>query len=118
MTAFRYWDEPGTRAHELGDKVDPAEAQDRLDELMELQAEISREINEGFVGRTLRVLVEEDGEEPGEMRGRSYRDAPEIDGSVLIARGAAGSCPARGRFADVLVQEALEHDLRGMPHDG
>ena len=95
----------------------PAEAQDRLDELMELQAGISREINERFVGRTLRVLVEEEGEGPGEALGRSYRDAPEIDGSVIIACNAAGSCPQPGRFADVLVQEALEHDLRGMPHE-
>jgi len=117
LSAFRYWDEPGTRAHELGGKVDPAEAQDRLDELMELQAGISREINEGFVGRGLRVLVEEEGEEPGELLGRSYRDAPEIDGSVIIACDAGGCCPEPGRFADVLVHEALDHDLRGMPHD-
>ena len=117
LSAFRYWDEPGTRAHELGDKVDPAEAQDRLDELMALQAAISREINQGFVGRTLRVLVEEEGEEAGEVLGRSSRDAIEIDGSVIIACDAAGSCPERGRFADVLVQEAFEHDLRGIPLD-
>ncbi len=114
LSAFRYWDEPGTRAHELADKVDPAEAQDRLDELMALQAHVSREINESFVGRTLRVLVEEEGENPGEMVGRSYRDAPEIDGSVIIACEATGACPERGRFVDVLVQAALEHDLRGM----
>ncbi len=113
LSAFRYWDEPGTRAYELGDKVDPAEAQDRLDELMELQARISREINERFVGRTLRVLVEEDGEQPGEVLGRSYRDAPEIDGSVIIACETAGSCPEQGHFADVLVHAALDHDLRG-----
>lgn len=112
LSAFRYWDEPGTRAEHLADKVDPEEAQDRLDELMELQAGIAQEINEGLVGRRLRVLIEEPGEEPGTMLGRSYRDAPEIDGNVVVTGpGAADLRP--GAFAEVAIRAAEEHDLRG-----
>lgn len=112
LSAFRYWDEPGTRAEKLGNKVDPAEAQDRLDELMALQADIALDINEGFIGRRLRVLLEETGEAPEEMIGRSYRDAPEVDGNVQVrGRGAEDLMP--GTFVDVIVRAALEHDLRG-----
>lgn len=117
LSAFRYWDEPGTRAERLGAKVDPAEAQDRLDELMELQAGISREINEGFVGRRLRVLVEEPGPERGEMLGRSYRDAPEVDGNVLVTGPGADELRP-GTFVEVIVRAALEHDLRAELVDG
>jgi len=117
LSAFRYWDEPGTRAHRLADKVPADEAQDRLDELMDLQAGISLAIGERFVATTMRVLVEEAGEKPGEMLGRSYRDAPDVDGSVIVTPCPGNGGPRPGQFIDVTIMGAHEHDLRGMPHD-
>ncbi|MEA3403791.1 MAG: 30S ribosomal protein S12 methylthiotransferase RimO [Armatimonadota bacterium] len=111
LSAFVYWDEPGTRSECVGEKVPREQARDRLDELMHLQQEISREINQGLVGERLRVLVEEPGDDPATVVGRTYRDAPGIDGNAIIRRGP--QVPPAGHFVDVLVTEALEHDLRG-----
>jgi len=111
LSAFRYWDEPGTRAAELPDQVPGNEALDRLEALMLTQAEISLEINQQFVGTTMRVLLEREDEETGEMLGRTFRDAPDVDGDVAI-EGEAG---APGEFVEVRVTEADVHDLRGVP---
>lgn len=75
----------------------------RRDFLMTLQRDISRERNELFVGRVLRVLVEKP------RVGRSYRDAPEIDGVVYIDRKDIKP----GNFVNVLVERAGEYDLWG-----
>lgn len=109
LSAFRYWDETGTRAAELPDRVPEGEALDRLEWLMLTQAEISRETNEQFVGESMRVLVERKDEETGEMVGRSFRDAPDVDGEVVVE----GQLPPLGSFADVTITDAEEHDLRG-----
>ncbi|MGC9316657.1 MAG: 30S ribosomal protein S12 methylthiotransferase RimO [Armatimonadota bacterium] len=111
LSAFVYWDEPGTRSERLGEKVPQEEARDRLDELMALQQEISQEINRAFVGQRLRVLVEGPGDEAGTVVGRTYRDAPEVDGNAIIRDGP--QVPPAGRFVEVMVTEAFEHDLRG-----
>ncbi len=113
LSAFVYWDEAGTRSAGLEDeRVSWDEARDRLDELMELQGAVSWQINQQFVGRTLRVLVEEPGGEPGTVRGRSYRDAPDVDGTVIVE--VAGERPAFGSFVDAEITEAMEHDLGGV----
>lgn len=112
LSAFRYWDEPGTRAAELPDQVPEGEALDRLETLMLTQAEISLAINRGLRGQTMRVLVEREDEETGEMVGRSYRDAPDVDGEVIVADAA----PPAGSFVDVEITDAGEHDLRGVTH--
>ncbi|MBD3292231.1 MAG: 30S ribosomal protein S12 methylthiotransferase RimO [Armatimonadia bacterium] len=108
LSAFRYWDEPGTRAAELPDHVSEGDALDRLETLMLTQAEISREINQSFIGERLRVLVERDDDETGETLGRSFRDAPDVDGEVVLE----GQAPL-GTFADVTITYAEEHDLWG-----
>lgn len=110
VSAFRYWDEPGTRAAELPDRVPEGETLDRLEALMLLQAEISLEINRGFVGRKLCVLIEREDGEAAEVIGRCYRDAPDVDGEVVVA----GEAPGPGTFASVQITEAEEHDLRGV----
>ncbi len=80
--AFQFSFEPGTTSEPLGDPV-PAEVKEqRLERLMELQQTISLQINQSYVGQTLDVLVE--GQDNGIAIGRSYRDAPEIDGMVFI----------------------------------
>jgi len=114
VATFTYWDEEGARSAELPDKVPAEEARERLDELMSLQAGISLAKNRSLVGERLRVLIEGEGDEFNEMVGRCYRDAPEVDGQVVVHGEdgeRAGAEP--GDFVPVMVTEALEHDLVG-----
>jgi ribosomal protein S12 methylthiotransferase len=74
---------------------------------MALQQGISLERNQTFVGRTLDVLIEGQGD--GISLGRSYRDAPEIDGLVIVE----GSAPV-GELVPVRITGALEYDLSGV----
>ncbi len=108
--AFVYSPEEGTRAASFSDPVPREVAEERYARLMELQAEISLERSALFVGRELDVLVEEVDEEAGEAWGRSYRDAPEVDGLVGIS-GAGDAVP--GTFVRVRVTDGTEHDLFG-----
>lgn len=113
--AFAFCPEEGTPAEIMEGQVREAEKEKRLSELLELQGEISRTRQEQFVGRDLQVLVEERVPEEGIFLGRSYRDAPEVDGLVEI-HGAVGLVP--GEFVTVRILEALEHDLIGeVKHD-
>jgi ribosomal protein S12 methylthiotransferase len=108
---FRYSQEPGTHAATLPGAVTPRVIERRWHEVMQLQREISLECNRRWVGRELTVLVEGQGE-PQNGRplavGRSFRDAPEVDGQVL----AWGTAPV-GTHATVRVTKALEYDLWG-----
>jgi ribosomal protein S12 methylthiotransferase len=113
LAAFRYWDEQGAASAELPGKVPPEEAQERLDQLMSLQERISLEANRSLVGERLRVLIEGRAEDLEGMVGRSYRDAPEVDGEVLVRAGEGGRHAEAGQFARVVVTDALEHDLAG-----
>jgi ribosomal protein S12 methylthiotransferase len=82
LGVFTYSQEESTSSFILGDPVTEKEKQRRLEILMEIQKEISSEKNKELCGQKLRVLVE--GRENGYYASRSYRDAPEIDGDVLI----------------------------------
>ncbi len=105
---FKYSHELGTPAAELEDDV-PAEVKDaRLDALMVAQQRISLEKNRDLVGQELTVLLEGVGD--GLTVGRSYRDAPEIDGLVLISEELAPQ-----RFIRVRVSQAMVYDLVGEP---
>lgn len=101
---FAYSREDGTRAADLPDQVPAEVAAERLERAMLAQQGISRQRNEEQVGRTLRVLVE--GSSEGLSVGRSYRDAPEIDGLVLIAGE-----QEPGAFVQARVISAQEYDL-------
>jgi len=79
---FTFSHEPGTASAALGDPIAEAVKEERRGRLMALQQAISLDKNQAFVGRTLEVLIEGTGD--GISVGRSYRDAPEIDGMVLI----------------------------------
>jgi ribosomal protein S12 methylthiotransferase len=112
---FRYSQEPGTPAAVLDGQVSDRVKQRRFDEAMALQQTISLGRNRRLVGRTLRMLVEGSGAaEDGTplIVGRSYRDAPEIDG-LIWARGEA---PA-GTFVEVHVDRATPYDLWGAATD-
>ncbi len=101
---FAYSREDGTRAADLPDQVPAEVAAERLERAMLAQQGISRQRNEEQVGRTLRVLLE--GSSEGLSVGRSYRDAPEIDGLVLIAGE-----QEPGAFVQARVISAQEYDL-------
>jgi ribosomal protein S12 methylthiotransferase len=103
---FTYSHEPETPSAQLPDPV-PEEVQvERRGRLMALQQRISLAKNQDFVGRTLAALVE--GRDTGLSLARSYRDAPEVDGLVLID----GDVPV-GELVPVCITGGLEYDLMG-----
>ena len=103
---FVYSREEGTRAALLPDQIPEEIKVDRHRQAMELQQMISLERNRQFISRQLQVLVEGAGD--GISMGRSYRDAPEVDGMVIIYEELPVS-----EFASVRITEALEYDLIG-----
>jgi len=105
---FTYSHEEGTPAARLEDDVLPEVKEERRERLMEVQQRISLAKNQALVGRTLDVLIE--GQEDGLSVGRSYRDAPEIDGLVLVQ----AELPV-GEIVPVHITAALEYDLVGEP---
>ena len=108
--AFRFSYEPGTASAALGDPIPPEVKQERWERLMAHQQRISLEKNQAWVGRTLDVLIEGVDEESGISVGRSFRDAPEIDGLVLVE----GVVPI-GSMVPVRITQALVYDLVGVP---
>ena len=114
--AFPFSPEPGTPAAELPDAVPEEEKEERYGRLMEVQQPISLRKNQEQVGKVLDILVEGQGEiaESGAplLMGRSYRDAPEVDGLVLVP--GIADAPA-GTILQVHINGALEYDLVGEP---
>jgi ribosomal protein S12 methylthiotransferase len=105
---FQFSFESGTTSEPLGDPVPAEVKQERHDHLMELQQGISLQINQGYVGKTLDVLIE--GVDKGIAIGRSYRDAPEIDGMVFVEGKAKV-----GEMVPVKITGAMAYDLTGVP---
>jgi ribosomal protein S12 methylthiotransferase len=106
--AFTFSFEPGTASEPLGDPVPPEVKQDRYNRLMELQSSISLQIHQSLIGKHLDVLIE--GANQDLSVGRSYRDAPEVDGLVLI--------PGQfkpGEMVRVTIDSALPNDLIAHP---
>ena len=122
---FNYSPEQGTAAFDLPDPVPVGVMQERYDRLMRLQQGISLSRNQAQVGRTLEVLIEGQGEVAYEEQdidsaeqevpsaislGRSYRDAPEVDGFVLV-----DDQIEPGEMVSVRITGAMEYDLVGVP---
>jgi ribosomal protein S12 methylthiotransferase len=103
---FPFSFEPGTTSEPLGDPIPNKLKEERVARVMQLQESISLSRNQALVGKTLPVLIE--GIQKGVAVGRSYRDAPEIDGMVF-AEGKAQV----GQIVPVLISGALVHDLTG-----
>ena len=106
--AFAYSPVSGAKANDLPDPVSEELKEDRLEQFMAVQAKISAAKLRHKIGRTIKVLVDE-ANAAGAIA-RSAADAPEIDGTVLIADG---QHLKPGQFVDVLVEAASEHDLHG-----
>jgi ribosomal protein S12 methylthiotransferase len=103
--AFAYSPVDGAPANDLPGAVPEEVKEERLERFMELQAEISANKLSTLIGKTMKVLVDEAGD--GVSIARSYRDAPEIDGEVIIE----GVELPVGEFVKVMITHADEHDL-------
>lgn len=101
---FTFSFEPGTTSEPLGDPIAQEIKDERRGRLMELQQSISLQKNQSYVGKTIQVMVE--GYSEGLSVGRSYRDAPEIDGLVLIE----GEVPV-GEIVPARITGAMVYDL-------
>jgi ribosomal protein S12 methylthiotransferase len=110
LGCFAYSKEEGTVAGRMADQIDEAVKQERLDEIMTIQREISRSIQEEKVGRVFPVLVTGVSKESELLfEGRLPTQAPEVDGVVYINDGPAVS----GQIQYVEITEAHDYDLVG-----
>jgi len=109
--AFQFYAEEGTEAANLLGQVSNATKIKRLDTLMALQEEISFRRQELFVGKEMKVLVEKIDAECGIAEGRSFREAPEVDGVVEIRNIRNGL--REGDVVKVRMIEAMPHDMIG-----
>lgn len=110
MGAFAYSEEEGTYAANNYADIIPQEVKEaRLAEIMELQEEISLELNEEKIGKTLKVII--DREEPDFYVGRTECDSPEVDPEVLVRKPSGGL--KIGEFTHVSITEALPFELVG-----
>ncbi len=103
---FEFSIEDGTPSAQMPDQVSSKIKKRRREQAMALQQKISLKKNQQFIGTTLEVLVEGAGD--GVSIARSYRDAPEVDGVVIIQK----ELPL-GKFARVQITSAVEYDLMG-----
>lgn len=109
LGGFAYSEEDDTMAAKtLNDNIPQEVKEQRLEEIMDLQQEISLERNLDLVGKTLKVLIEEN---DGPLAiGRTEYDSPEVDQEVYVA-----NCEARpGEFVRVKIQEAGPYELKGI----
>lgn len=105
--AFQFSSEHGTASEPLGDPIPAEVKEERYQRLMSLQQNISLQVNQSFVGQTMNILIE--GFDKGLSIGRTYRDAPEIDG-LVFAEGQAEI----GGIVPVRITGALVYDLTGV----
>lgn len=109
LGAFTYSQEDGTPAAELGGQLEESEKQARLNEIMALQQEISLRLNRRRIGTVCEVLVELVN---GDIAyGRSYAEAPEVDGAIMFAVKNQGLMP--GDFTTIRITGAGPYDLEG-----
>lgn len=107
LGAFPYSPEELTPSYKMEHQVPPEIAAERLDQIMFLQQEISAEIHDALIGHQMNVLIDEAASES--LIGRSYRDAPEIDGIIEIPDGKADI----GEFVTAEIIDSSEYDLFG-----
>lgn len=110
LGVFVFSREKGTAAARFKPVVEPAVGRQRLDEIMALQAEISKDLNQRMVGHVVPTLIE--GQHPESdflLTGRSATMAPDVDTQILINKGTA----AAGEITPVLINEAHAYDLIG-----
>lgn len=116
---FPYSREKGTKAHGMKGQVPVGVARERHLQVMKIQERISREKNKGFIGKKMDVLVETLTPSPSprgrggcryKVIGRTYRDAPEIDGKIKVSSNKELEA---GQIVSVKITGAGAHDLNG-----
>lgn len=109
LGCFTYSHEENTHAHFLEDDIPQEEKQRRVEEIMEIQTQISWELNQEKIGKEFRVLI--DRKEGDYFIGRTEFDSPDVDNEVLI-QGTEVYLPI-GEFVQVKITSATEFDLFG-----
>jgi ribosomal protein S12 methylthiotransferase len=109
MGVFAYSHEENTHSYSMPDDVPAEVKQQRLDEIMEVQQNISLELNTNKIGKTYKVLI--DRKEGGNFIGRTEFDSPEVDNEVIIE--SPDNYLRIGDFVNVKVTSASEFDLTG-----
>ncbi len=112
LGCFIYSREEGTPAYDFKKQVSRKVKTRRFDMLMQLQQEISEEVNRAFLGKQLKALVEA-GQENNLYAGRTQYDAPEVDGLVYLR---SEKTLKTGSFVDAEITDTLEYDLVGVVH--
>lgn len=109
MGVFGYSHEEDTYAHKhYKDDITEEVKQERIDELMSIQAQVSREVNENKVGQTLKVII--DRREGDQFIGRTEFDSPEVDPEVVVS----STNLTIGEFYNVKITGAEDYDLLGV----
>ena len=111
LGVFTYSPEENTPAAEMADQVPEEVKEERRDELMELQQEISYDRGQDRIGQELLVMIEGKVADESAYIGRTYGDAPKVDGYIFVQ---TGELLMTGDFAKVRVTGALEYDLIGV----
>ena len=114
LGVFTYSPEENTPAAEMADQVPEEVREERRDELMELQQEISYDRGQDRIGQELLVMIEGKVADESAYIGRTYGDAPKVDGYIFVQ---TGELLMTGDFAKVRVTGALEYDLIGVLSD-
>ncbi|MCK8817416.1 30S ribosomal protein S12 methylthiotransferase RimO [Natroniella sulfidigena] len=111
LGVFTYSQEEGTPAAKMAEQIPEEVKEERYEEIMKLQQEISYQRNQEWIGKQVTVLVEEvQAEEAPLVIGRTERDAPEIDGVVYVKDSTAEV----GELIEVEIVDAYEYDLMGV----
>ena len=110
LGVFTYSPEEDTPAALMQDQIEESVKEERQAELMELQQEIAFEAAENMVGKEVLVMIEGKVADENVYVGRTYKDAPNIDGLIFVETGVE---LVSGDFAKVRVTGALEYDLIG-----
>ena len=111
LGCFTYSHEENTHAHQLEDNVPEEIKQERSNAIMEIQSQISWEHNQSCVGKTYRCLI--DRKEGVHYVGRTFMDSPDVDNEVLV--DATAHYVKQGEFVNLLITEATDYDLVGVP---
>ena len=113
--AFIYSKEEGTESFAMPNHVPATIKKKRLNQLMKVQREISKSIQESYIGRTLNVLIEEkQANAQSVYLGRSEHDAPDVDGLVFVN---SGKTLKQGDIVPVRITDSYEYDLSGQAVD-
>lgn len=110
LGVFTYSREEGTRAALMDQQIDEETKKERRDEIMELQQEISADIGQSKIGQTMDVLIEGYLYDEDVYIGRTYMDAPKVDGNVFVR---AEEELISGDIVPVKITGANEYDLMG-----